>query len=698
MSTIDNNIQRLEKELLRAKETFDQEKIISTLKQLLEEFEKIRANEGIQRVAKELIPLLSLKKDKEEEAKVLLSLGLSLELTADYDEAIITNKKALEIFRKLKMNFGIASCYLGMGSNYSSFGKYKKALSYLFSAIKIFENNKDLLEKSENGLWNLKYADTLVHIGIIYYKLNQIDNSERYFLESLKIFEEVNDLLGISGVLNNLGAIYFEEDISKTLSYYKKSLKIIQKLPSELESVGCIHNIGKVYEKLKDYDTAITYFKKALHIVNENENVKYKSLFLHSLGRLYMKRNEFSEAVKCVQQSLKLSQKMKIIEDTKNNFLLFSRIYQKKMDYKLALKYYQKYSEQKDILLNKEMFEKITKIQKKYDENEKKFIELKEINSLITDTLRKTIQMDMIGTSKKIKEVLELAITASIHPYTNVLIMGESGTGKEIIANIIHYASSRKDFPLIAVNCSSIPESLAESEFFGHLKGSFTGAGSDKVGYLELADKGTLFLDEIADTPISLQAKLLRVLENKKIKKLGAKKERQIDFRIISATNKDIEDLIENSRFRLDLLHRINTIEIIIPPLRERRSDIKPLLEHFVFHFSEMLRKPVPKINNAVVEKLEKYRFPGNIRELKNMVEKAMIQLKGNVLESEHFEIKEYKNSEDDQVQTFAFSTIKEMEKQMILKALKQTNYNRTSAAKILGISHSTLRRKLKTL
>jgi len=344
------------------------------------------------------------------------------------------------------------------------------------------------------------------------------------------------------------------------------------------------------------------------------------------------------------------------------------------------------------------MIEKISGLQKKHEESSKKITELKKHSSLISAALKKAIHMDLIGNSNKIKKVLELTMTAAVHQNTNVLIMGESGTGKEIIANIIHYASIRKDHLIVAVNTGSIPESLAESEFFGHLKGSFTGAISDKTGYLELADKGTLFLDEIADTPASLQATFLRVLENKRIKKLGSKKEMQVDFRIIAATNKNIDELVEKENFRLDLLHRLNTITINIPPLRERPADIKPLLYYFIREFSKTLKKPVPKINAAVIDKLKKYHFPGNVRELKNMVEKALILIKGNILELEHFEIKDIEPLEEISVESFKPRTIEDMEKQMILDALKQTNNNRTEAAKILGISFSTLKRKLKKI
>ena len=405
---------------------------------------------------------------------------------------------------------------------------------------------------------------------------------------------------------------------------------------------------------------------------------------------------KYDSAIQYITQSLKLSQKQKIREQVQKDFELLSNIYDKKKDYKTALSFYRKYSAEKDKMLNKEMIGKISGLEKKIEENSKKVTELKKHNSLISTALKNTIHMDLIGNSKKIRKVLELAMTAAVYPYTNVLILGESGTGKEIIAHIIHYASIRKEHLIVAVNTSSTPDSLAESEFFGHLKGSFTGALTDKTGYLELADKGTLFLDEIADTPISLQAKLLRVLENKRIKKIGSGKEIQVDFRIIAATNKDINELVEINKFRLDLLYRINTIIIKIPPLRERTADIEPLLDYFINKFSKILKKPVPKVNAAVIDKLKKYHFPGNVRELKNMVEKAMIMLKSNTLEPELFNFKQYIPEEEIKQQANKSFNIEDIEKHTILEALKKTNQNRDEALKLLGISRSTLFRKLK--
>jgi DNA-binding NtrC family response regulator len=252
----------------------------------------------------------------------------------------------------------------------------------------------------------------------------------------------------------------------------------------------------------------------------------------------------------------------------------------------------------------------------KYLQLQRRLKRLEETNSLISKSLERKIDRQFIGVSAKIQEVFEQAVIAANYPEANVLITGESGTGKENIARIIHHSGIRKEHLFCAVNSSAITETLLESEFFGHKKGSFTGAINDKMGFFEVCNKGTLFLDEIADMPFSLQAKILRATEEKVITRVGDTKLIHTDFRIISATNNDIDEMVERKKFRLDLLHRLNTLIIHIPPLRERPEDIKPLLVHFIDYYATKFNKPEIRTSGEVFEALFKYDFPGNVREL----------------------------------------------------------------------------------
>lgn len=330
----------------------------------------------------------------------------------------------------------------------------------------------------------------------------------------------------------------------------------------------------------------------------------------------------------------------------------------------------------------------------RYLQLQRKLKQMEETNSLISKALEDKIERQFIGVSPQILEVLEQAVVAANYPGTNVLITGESGTGKENIARIIHYSSNRKEHLLCAVNSNAITESLLESEFFGHKKGSFTGAISDKIGFFEVCNQGTLFLDEIADMPLNLQAKILRATEEKVITRVGDTHPIRTDFRIISATNKDIEKRVEKKKFRLDLLHRLNTIHIHIPALRERPEDIKPLLIHFVSVYSTKFNKPNLTVSPDIFDALIKYDFPGNVRELRNMTERAIMLCKGSRIVIADFQLKPQK------AEVIATNKdivdLKSLEANMIRKALQKYNYNQQATADSLGIHRDALSRKLK--
>ncbi|MCX6306118.1 MAG: sigma-54 dependent transcriptional regulator [Bacteroidetes bacterium] len=330
----------------------------------------------------------------------------------------------------------------------------------------------------------------------------------------------------------------------------------------------------------------------------------------------------------------------------------------------------------------------------KYLQMQRRLKQMEEKNSLISKSLEEKIDRQFIGVSPKILEVFDQALAAANYPDANVLITGESGTGKENIARIIHYSGIRKDHIFGAVNSSAITETLLESEFFGHKKGSFTGAITDKMGFFELCNGGTLFLDEIADMPLNLQAKILRASEEKVVTRVGDTAQIRTNFRIISATNHDINKRVEKKKFRLDLLHRLNTLHIHIPALRERPEDIKPLLTHFVDVFATKFNKPSLRVSTEVFDLLMKYDFPGNVRELKNLAERAIILCKGNTLGANDFPVApKIKTPPADEVDSV---NLKNNEVRLIQKALKKANYNQQAAANALGIHRDALSRKIK--
>ena len=295
------------------------------------------------------------------------------------------------------------------------------------------------------------------------------------------------------------------------------------------------------------------------------------------------------------------------------------------------------------------------------------------------------------GQSGQMKNLLSL-IDKVARTDANILITGENGTGKELIAKKIHYSSLRANETLINLDIGSITESLFESELFGHVKGAFTDARTDRAGKFEAADKGTLFLDEIGNLSYSLQAKLLTALQSRQIVRVGGNKSIPVDIRLISATNKDLFQSVHEGEFREDLLYRINTIHIEVPPLRERSEDIKLLAEFFLDKFSKKYNKPDMVLSDKAIKKLENYSWPGNVRELQHAIEKAVILSDSNILEDYDF----HTRRADDRNSVIDSITIEEMEKILIEKSLKKHNKNISIVAEELGITRPTLYSKMK--
>ena len=302
----------------------------------------------------------------------------------------------------------------------------------------------------------------------------------------------------------------------------------------------------------------------------------------------------------------------------------------------------------------------------------------------------------VIGKSQGMQQVFDLAVRVA-ETDSSVLVLGESGTGKEVVARLIHFRSHRASGPFVTVNCSAIPETLLESELFGHKKGAFTGALYMKRGSFELANGGTLFLDEIGDMKLEMQAKILRALEEREVKKVGSEEETPVDVRVIAATNKDLGEEVKAGHFREDLFYRLNVVQIGIPPLRERKEDIPLLARHFLKVFSTEMKKAVADFSEEALNFLVGYDWPGNVRELKNAVERAVIFAgPGELIRASHFppqmrvEVERSRPSPSRE-----FKDLRTMEMSYIKEVLDACGGNKAKAAEILGVSPSTLWRKL---
>jgi two-component system, NtrC family, response regulator PilR len=322
----------------------------------------------------------------------------------------------------------------------------------------------------------------------------------------------------------------------------------------------------------------------------------------------------------------------------------------------------------------------------------------------------------LLGESLPMRQLREM-IARVARSQAPVHISGESGTGKELVARLIHHSGPRAEGPFIPVNCGAIPGELMESEFFGHKRGSFTGAVADKRGLVQSAEGGTLFLDEVADLPLHMQVKLLRLIQEKTVRPVGEAQEQPVDIRVLSATHKKLAELVAIGRFREDLYYRINVIELKVPSLRERRDDIPELTTSVLMRLSRRLNAPVPRLSPAAMEALQAYTFPGNVRELENILERALALNSGLMLEQADLQLRpplmagtadeNERDDEDDFASqlddalaggTALGAQLESVQRDAIVKALEKTRYNKTAAAKLLGMSFRALRYRIKKL
>jgi two-component system response regulator PilR (NtrC family) len=339
-------------------------------------------------------------------------------------------------------------------------------------------------------------------------------------------------------------------------------------------------------------------------------------------------------------------------------------------------------------------------------------ISLKQLRPVVESALKLTIQtnqsqpntLEMIGDSEQIKHV-RLMIAKLARSQAPVYISGESGSGKELAANLIHKNSSRADGPFIAVNCGAIPENLMESEFFGYKKGAFTGANQDKEGMFQAANGGTLFLDEVADLPLLMQVKLLRAIQEKKVRMVGSTSEEAVDVRIISATHKNLAEMMDNGQFRKDLYYRLNVIQLKMPALRDRPADIPLIANMLLNKLCSNQQIAIPSIDSDALAYISTLPFSGNVRELENMLERALALCDGAVISIDDLMIEDdaaarfMKGDFDDQADELTLTDyLENVEKKAIIQALNKTNNNKTAAAKLLGVTFRTLRYRLTKL
>lgn len=649
---------------------------------------------------REFLGLISNSADDFERVYANDLLGICYQGIGQFSEAEEHFITALEEANHLTDDFVRAEIQANLGGLYKDMNLQSLALGFLEEAIDIYQSQLIMVDGSiaTNHYWNYQVA--VNNLSNILSNTGQAEKACEIINEALRYkLKEGTDHLNIARLYSNLGVAYVQFDPDKADAQYAKALE--HALLSEKPHViaGVYNNIADSYERRNDYAHALEYYQKAAAILQANGIYRDLVQIQNNIAIVYMKLGNYDKAIDTTQSILSLPPDSQDDSQLCNTYKTLSDVYRAKGYYKKALEYLDLYNEFTEHRSKKELIRQAHDVSGRADKLARR-LRINTESQLVQSGKQQTSGLArFIGISPAIKRVHELALLSATSNSANVLITGESGVGKEVLARIIHEAGKTTRGEFVAANCGAIPNSLAESEFFGHVKGAYTGAVNTRSGLFELADKGTLFLDEIADTSLDIQSKLLRALESRQVFRVGSNKPIAIDIRVISATNRDVKAMVGEGMFRLDLYYRLNTIEIAIPPLRERTEDIEPLFDFFLVHFSNKMGKSLPKYDLSLIQYLSEYSFPGNVRELKNMVERALILATNNVLTPASFPIesksRDVKIAEESWNESQQLASI---EARYIVQVYNDCNRNKAQTARKLGISYPTIKRKLKSL
>jgi len=554
--------------------------------------------------------------------------------------------------------------------------------------IKTRETAEEIVKVSEENKYDKGFMAGYYLMGLVEVNLNRFDTALDYYFKALNAILKTQDSITISMAYENIGRCYGR------MENYEECLIYFLKAKEHHSSSSLLQNIAECYQREGKFKEAKEYYRKFISSIPKSPTAINPTTIINaklSLFNIYYADNEITKAKECLQDAAKfpelqeeivkqvvyycssallnlkeshlelagrslemaenLAVDIKILEVRDNIYRTKLEILKAKQQFKEAYKLSNEFISFKRETLNSELTERITSIQRHYDQEisqkEAKRRQIKQ-NKLEIERKLKTlhsIYTEVFGIGKigvfsdKMRSILKMADFFNLDRNVPVLIEGETGTGKEIIARIIHYGKVIDEGPFVTLNCSAISESLFESELFGYSEGAFTGAISKgRRGKLEQANGGTLFLDEIGELPVDLQPKLLRALQEREIYRLGGSEKISLDVRIIAATNRDLKQEIIQGNFRSDLYYRLNTGHIFIPPLRDRKEEIIPLMQMFLHTFSKEKNKKFLYIDKTVIKQLESHKWPGNIRELRNCVERAVLLHNDTSLKAEHLD------------------------------------------------------------
>lgn len=610
---------------------------------------------------------------------------------SDRANALKYHAKADHLSAELKESDILLQVKIASGNTYYAFGEYHKALGVLTDAFQLAIDSQDINRQ----------LLIINNLSTLYSVLNRFEDAVAILNRGIAISETHNIALRKVLLLFNLGALYLrhnqhQESLNKLLECMQYSEEIGFNDPKY--QYDLYSNLAGCYRYLNLPEHAARYLDKAEALARLMQNDYMVKEIEVNKANLLLSMNKLEEAKKLLTECKKYFRK-----HDKFSLLIITQVnladyYELKQNYPKAIATLKEVSPLYTEYMSKVLADKATEFDRELSTLLTSFDEVKTNYSKLASRFTDKILGEFVGQSELHKNVLNTALLASQHPIASVLLTGESGTGKEVLANLIHMNSVRSSGPFIAVNVSAITASLMESEFFGHRKGSFTGAVSDHKGFFQQANNGTLFLDEIGDMPKELQSKLLRVLESRKVTPVGSTAEIPFDCRVISSTNCNLVDMLGNNLFRLDLFHRLNTIEIHIPPLRSRPDDIPLLIEYFAELLSKQNKAKKPTIDSSFFKRMKQYPFPGNVRELRNLLERLFILCPNRKWDESVIAYLPLDTKPKHLNESASVSKPTKIDKELIIKALQDCGGKQKEAAKVLNISESTLTRRIAKL
>lgn len=621
-------------------------------------------------------------------SECLIHLGVFYTAQKDRTNALKTFSKAEKLCEKLQdADIGL-QLKISFGSAYYKFGEHHNAVMYLTDALQLAFTSGDINRQ----------LLIINNLSTLYSVMSRFAEAEETLQRGIKI-AETNDIpMRKVLLLFNLGVLSmrcrnFQPALDQLLECMQYAETIAFDNPQF--KIELYSNIAGCYRYVDDPTRANEFLVQAEELANLIKSDALAKEIELNRANLLMNMGLLKEAKKLLLNVRKYFKKHKLFDQLIVTQLNLAEYYEIIKDYPNAIKHLKDINPIYLEYMSTAMTDKTNEFDKQIKTLLAKFDQVQENYDKLASQVTDRILGEFIGHSIQHQNVLETAMMAAQHPNASILITGESGTGKDVVANLIHLNSIRKNGPFVAVNVSAITPSLIESELFGHRKGSFTGAMEDHKGFFQQANHGTLFLDEIGDMPKDLQSKLLRVLESRKVTPVGSAKEIPFDCRIISSTNRDLESMLKENLFRLDLFHRLNTLEISIPPLRSRTEDIIPLIEYYSEVFAAQNNRRKPVLDSSFLARVQEYSFPGNVRELKNMIERLFILCPGNIWDDSALSYLGINSNMKISGQSDITQIIQHTEINAIIKALNESEGKQKDAARILNMSESTLTRRI---